>query len=35
MAHKLDLGEVLSVKTRGAAETGRAHVPVRELFQIT
>jgi hypothetical protein len=32
MEHKLSLAEVLSLKTRRAAETGRAHVPVRELF---
>jgi len=32
--HKLDLVEVLSLKTRRAAETGRAHFPVRELYQI-
>ena len=32
--NKLDLSEVLSLKTRRAAETGRAHVPVRELFEI-
>ena len=31
----LDLAEVLSLKTRRAAETGRAYVPVRDLFQIT
>lgn len=31
----LDLSEVLSLKTRRAAETGRAYVPVRDLFQIT
>jgi hypothetical protein len=30
----LDLSEVLSLKTRRAAETGRAYVPVRDLFQI-
>jgi hypothetical protein len=30
--HKLDFGEVLSLKTRRAAETGRAHIPIRELF---
>jgi hypothetical protein len=29
---RLDLSEVLSLKTRRAAETGRAHVPVRDLF---
>jgi hypothetical protein len=29
---QLDLSEVLSLKTRRAAETGRAFVPVRELF---
>jgi hypothetical protein len=32
--HKLDLAEVLSLKTRRAAETGRAHFPVRELYPI-
>jgi hypothetical protein len=32
--NKLDLSEVLSLKTRRAAETGRAYVPVRDLFQI-
>lgn len=31
----LDLAEVLSLKTRRAAETGRAYVSVRDLFQIT
>jgi restriction endonuclease Mrr len=31
---KLNLVEVLSLKTRRAAETGRAHVPVRELCNI-
>ena len=31
----LDLSGVLSLKTRRAAETGRAYVPVRDLFQIT
>jgi hypothetical protein len=30
--HKLDLADVLSLKTRRAAETGRAHVPIRELY---
>jgi hypothetical protein len=35
MTHKLDLAEVLSLKTRRAAETGRAHFPVRELYHIT
>jgi hypothetical protein len=32
--HRLDLSEVLSLKARRAAETGRAHVPVRDLFPI-
>jgi hypothetical protein len=32
---KLDLPEVLSLKTRRAAETGRAFFAVRDLFQIT
>jgi len=35
LQNKLDLSEVLSLKTRRAAETGRAYVPVRDLFQIT
>ena len=30
--NKLNLSEVLSLKTRRAAETGRAYVPVRDLF---
>ena len=30
--NKLNLAEVLSLKTRRAAETGRAFVPVRDLF---
>jgi len=30
---KRDLAEVLSLKTRRAAETGQAYVPVRDLFQ--
>ncbi len=34
MNHKLDLCEVLALKTRRAAETGRAHVPVRELYPL-
>lgn len=33
--HNLSLVEVLGRKTRRAGETGRAHVPVRELFDIT
>jgi hypothetical protein len=33
--HKLDLCEVLLLKTRRAAETGRAYFPVRELFQLS
>jgi hypothetical protein len=32
---KLDLSEILSLKTRRAAETGRAYVPVRDLCQAT
>jgi hypothetical protein len=32
---KLDLSEVLSLKTRRAAETGRAFSAVRDLFQVT
>lgn len=32
LEHKLDLVEVLSLKVRRAAETGRAYVPVRDLF---
>lgn len=35
MEHKLNLAEVLSLKTRRAAETGRAYVPIRELFMTT
>jgi len=35
LQNKLDLSEVLSLKTRRAAETGRADVPVRDLFHIT
>jgi len=31
--NKLDLAEALSLKTRRAAETGRAYVAVRDLFQ--
>ena len=31
---KLDLSEVLSLKIRRAAETGRAHVPLREFLDI-
>jgi restriction endonuclease Mrr len=34
VTHRMDLAEVLSLKTRRAAETGRAHFPVRELYQI-
>ena len=30
--NRLDLSEVLDLKTRRAAETGRAYVPVRDLF---
>jgi hypothetical protein len=30
--HKLDLAEVLSLKTRRAAETGRPHFTVQELY---
>jgi hypothetical protein len=33
--NKLDLSQVFSSKTRRAAETGKAYVPVRDLFQIT
>ena len=32
---KLDLSEILSLKTRRAAETGRAYVPVRDLCHAT
>jgi hypothetical protein len=32
--HTLDFAEVLSLKTRRAAETGRAHFSVGELFQL-
>lgn len=35
MDKKLDLSEVLSLKTRRAAETGRAFFAVRDLFHIT
>lgn len=35
LQHKLDLSEVLLLKTRRAAETGRAFFPVRNLFPIT
>lgn len=30
--HKLDLKEVLSLKTRRAAETGKAHVTIRDMY---
>lgn len=30
--HRLNLADVLSLKTRRAAETGRAHCPLRELY---
>jgi hypothetical protein len=32
---RLNLAEVLSLKTRRAAETGHAYVPVRELYEVT
>jgi len=35
VTHKLDLAEVLTLKTRRAAETGRAHFPIRELYPIS
>jgi hypothetical protein len=34
LQNRLPLPEVLSLKTRRAAETGRAYVPLRELFTI-
>jgi hypothetical protein len=35
LANNLSLVEVLKTKARGAAETGRIHIPVRELFDIS
>ena len=34
VTHKLDLSEVLALKTRRAAETGRAHFPVTEIYPL-
>jgi len=34
VTQKLDLAEVLTLKARRAAETGRAHFPVRELYLV-
>jgi len=32
MNQKLDLADVLALKTRRAAETGKAYVPIREIY---